>query len=224
MAVGFQYDSTSFNPVDPDAPCVDEPGWARDPQTHPHYRTHCQHFVDRSWCWAPDADGSCGHGIALSGETAACGHSWVGEGAAVNFPEKNCCVCGGSAKPSLCVRPTLSLKLICKPYTVTDTYKRMCSNGACTDPTGPATQAASASECTATCQADPVCRAVTLIGTLCQKHAGDCLADEASPFGKPVTRYSFDYSAKWTPVEMEHPADSAQLMSFEPSRVEKQVT
>ena len=216
MAVGFQYDSTSFNPVDPDAPCVDEPDWTSR-------SGGCQNYVDRNWCWAPDAEGSCGHSKAVSGTTAACGHHWA-LGAAQNNPENNCCVCGGSAKPSLCVRPTLSLKLICKPYTVTDTFKRMCTNGACTDPTGPATQAASASECTATCQADPVCRAVTLTGTLCQKHAGGCLADEVSPFGKPVTRYNFDYSAKWTPVEMEHPADSAQLTSFEPSRVQKQVT
>ena len=129
----------------------------------------------------------------------------------------------GSGSGAYCSAAVLSLRLLCSPYTITDRFKRMCPTAQCSGPLGAPSAASSVAACETACESTAGCVSATLSSGTCQLYSGTCTADKTAPYGRPVTRYPFDYTARWTPVEMEHPVLSAQLAAFEVSKVDTAV-
>lgn len=68
--------------------CTDTPGWAND------HSFDCEAYAARGWCYG---------GALVSGQ------EWTG-GAAHQFPEQNCCVCGsGNLSQAILVLPPLTI-------------------------------------------------------------------------------------------------------------------
>ena len=126
---------------------------------------------------------------------------------------------------------TGELRLLCAAVTMTDPtnsgFKRTCKNIEC-DGSFTDSNVADAAACLSLCSNTGSCMAAESRdgGSVCRMHSGTC-TESATPYGRPVKAYhpkETTYGkAVFTPVEYEHPANAADLFSFQPLNVPKDI-